>query len=97
MLVLLRLAIGSIRVRETIPTVLKILLATGVMVAVAWGVQVLLSHIALFSLTHLLGQFLTVVVAGSLAGLIYIAGVLLLKVEEVGLVKGAVLAKLGRK
>ena len=97
LLVLLRMAIGPIRIRETIPVLLKILAATAVMVVVAWGAQVLLAHITLFSLSHLLGQVLTVIVAGSLATIVYIGGVLLLKVEEVRLVKGAILAKLGRR
>jgi len=97
LLVLLRMAIGPIRIRETIPVLLKILAATTVMVVVAWGAQVLLAHIALFSLSHLLGQVLTVIVAGSLATIVYIGGVLLLRVEEVRLVKGAILAKLGRR
>src|SRR6266852_9109084 len=97
MLILLRLAIGSLHLRSTIPTVLKILLSTAVMLAVAWGLQVLLGHIPLFSLQHLLGQLLTVLVAGGLAGGIYLGLVLLLRVEDVGLVKTAILAKLGRK
>jgi len=97
LLVLLRMAIGPIRIRETIPVLLKILAATAVMVVVAWGAQVLLAHITLFSLSHLLGQVLTVIVAGSLATIVYIGGVLLLRVEEVRLVKGAILAKLGRR
>jgi len=97
LLVLLRMAIGPIRIRETIPVLLKILAATAVMVVVAWGAQVLLAHIALFSLSHLLGQVLTVIVAGGLATIVYIGGVLLLRVEEVSLVKGAILAKLGRR
>ncbi len=97
LLVLLRIVIGHIRIREMIPTVLKILVATAAMVAVAWGLQVLLGHIGLFSLDRLWGQLLTVAVAGGLAALVYLGGVLLLRVEEVRLVKGAVMAKLGRK
>jgi len=97
MLVLLRLAIGPMRVREVIPAALKILVATAAMVAVAWGLQLLLGHTALFSLNHLLGQFLTVVVVGCVAVGVYIGGVLVLKVEEIGLVKGVVLARLGRR
>jgi hypothetical protein len=80
-----------------IPSVLKILLATVAMVAVAWGLQVALGHVSMFSSTTLLGHLLTVVLVGGLATGVYIGGVLLLKVEEVGLVKGAVVAKLGRK
>jgi putative peptidoglycan lipid II flippase len=40
---------------------------------------------------------LTVLVAGGLAAIVYIGVVLVLRVEEVALVKGAVMAKLGRK
>ncbi len=97
LLVLLRMVIGHLRIREIIPTLLKILAATTVMVAVAWGTQVFLAHIGLFSLDRLLGQLLTVAVAGGLAVVVYLGGALLLRVEEVGLVKGAVMAKLGRK
>ncbi len=97
MLVLLRLAIGPMRVREVIPAVLKILVATAAMVAVAWGLQVLLGHTALFSLDRLLGQILTVVVVGAVAVGVYLSGVSLLRVEEIGLMKGIVLARLGRR
>src|SRR5258706_10486000 len=97
LLILLRIVMGSIRIREMIPAVLKILLAAAAMGAVAWVVQLLLGHLALFSLNSLSGSLLTVIVAGGLASLVYIGGVLLLKVEEVGLVAGAVMAKLGRK
>ncbi len=97
LLILLRFVIGSIRIRETVPTVLKILVVTAAMVAVAWVVQVLLSHIHLFSLDTLLGSLLTVIVAGGLAVVVFFGGVLLLKVEEIGMLKGAILAKLGRK
>jgi hypothetical protein len=40
---------------------------------------------------------LTVAIAGGLAVVVYLGAVLLLRIEEIGLVKGAVLAKLGRK
>jgi putative peptidoglycan lipid II flippase len=97
LLILLRLSIGSLHVRTMIPAVLKIVVAAAAMVAVAWGAQVLLGHFALFSLNHLLGQILTLVITGGLAVATYLGGVLLLKVEEVGMLKGAVMAKLGRK
>jgi putative peptidoglycan lipid II flippase len=97
LLIILRVVIGHIRIREMIPAVLKILVATAVMVAVAWGIQLLLGHIALFSLSRLSGRLLTVVIAGGLASLVYLGCVLALRVEEVGLVKEAVLAKLGRR
>ena len=97
LLVLLRMAIGHLRVREIIPTVLKILVATAAMVTIAWGAQIILGHFKVFSLDRLLGQFLTVAIAGGLAVVVYLGTVLLLRIEEVGLVKGAVMAKLGRK
>ena len=97
LLMLLRMAIGSMHVRKMIPAVLKILAATAAMVALAWGLQVVLGPVSLFSSNTLLGHLLTVVLVGSLASGVYVGGVLLLKVEEVGLLKGAVMAKLGRK
>ncbi|GAC1686353.1 MAG: hypothetical protein NVS9B9_08480 [Ktedonobacteraceae bacterium] len=51
----------------------------------------------MFSLDTLLGSLLTVIVAGGLAVVVFFGGVLLLKVEEIGMLKGAVLAKLGWK
>ena len=97
LLILLRMAIGHLRVREIIPTVLKILVATATMVTIAWGAQIILGHFKVFSLDRLLGQFLTVAIAGGLAVLVYLGVVLLLRIEEIGLVKDAVMAKLGRK
>ena len=67
LLVLLRKAIGPLRVREIVPAFLKISVATAAMVAVAWGLQLLLAHVGLFSLNHLSGQFLTVIVIGLIA------------------------------
>src|SRR6266699_3567695 len=97
LLVLLRMAIGHLRVREIIPTVLKILVATAAMVTIAWGAQIILGHFKVFSLDRLLGQFLTVAIAGGLAVLVYLGVAHLLRIEEIGLVKDAVMAKLGRK
>ena len=65
------------------------------MLVVAWGLQALLGHVALFSMNTILGQLLTIIVVGGIAGMIYIGGVLLLRVEEVALVRNAVMAKLG--
>ncbi len=95
--IVLRKAIGSIRVRETIPTILKIVLAAAMMFVVAWGLQLLLGNAGLFALNRLSGDVLTVIVAGGVASMVYVGGVLLLRVEEVGLVRDAVLAKLGRR
>ena len=97
LLVLLRMTIGPLRLREIISAFLKISVATIAMVAVAWGLQVLFGHIRLFSLNHLTGQFLTVLVSGLIAVGVYVSGVLLLRVEEVGMMKGIVMAKLGRR
>ena len=97
LLVLLRMTIGPLRLREIISAFLKISAATIAMVAVAWGLQVLFGHMRLFSLNHLTGQFLTVLVSGLVAVVVYVGGVLLLRVEEVGMMKGIVMAKLGRR
>ena len=97
LLLLLRKAIGNMHVRETIPTILKIVLAAAVMAVAAWALQLLLGHIGLFTLSHLSGDLLTVIVAGGIASLVYLGGVLLLRVEEVRLVKNAVMEKLGRR
>ena len=97
LLVLLRMTIGSINIRPMIPTVLKILVATAAMVAVAWGLQVAMGHVAIFSPDSFLGQILTLVIAGGLASAVYFGMTLFLKVEEVGLLKGVILTKLGRK
>ncbi len=48
-------------------------------------------------LQYLLGQILTVVVVGAVAVGVYLSGVSLLRVEEIGLMKGIVLARLGRR
>ena len=97
LLVLLRMTIGPLRLREIVSAFLKISAATIAMVAVAWGLQVLFGHIRLFSLNHLTGQFLTVLVSGLIAVGVYVSGVLLLRVEEVGMMKGIVMAKLGKR
>jgi putative peptidoglycan lipid II flippase len=97
LLILLRLIMGSLHIRKLLPTVLKILLAAAAMGAIAWAMQLLLGHIALFSLDRLSGSLLTVIIAGGLASLVYTGGVLLLRVEEVNLTVGALKAKLGRK
>lgn len=99
LLVLLRMSIGSMHVRSMIPAVLKIVVATAALIVVAWGVQFGLAatHLSFLSTSTLIGQFITVVLAGGLAVLAYLGLVLALKVEEIGLLKGAILAKLGKK
>lgn len=97
LLILLRRAMGSLHVRQAIPAILKICVAAAVMGGVAWITMDLLGHISFFSLDHLIGQILTVLIAGGLAAAVYVGGILLFKVEEINLVKGAVLAKLGKR
>jgi putative peptidoglycan lipid II flippase len=97
LLILLRMAIGPMHMREVMPATLKIIASTAAMVVVAIGLQALFGHVALFSLSNLLGRLLTVLVVGAIAGGIYIGGVVLLRVEEVALVKNVILARLGRR
>lgn len=97
LLILLRMAIGSLHLRRAVASVLKICVAAAIMAVVAWGAMTLLGHVGLFSLQHLPGQILTVIVAGGLASMVYFGALWLFKVEEIKLVKGTILAKLGKK
>lgn len=97
LLILLRQAMGALHIRTSLPTILKICVASAIMGLVIWGLLLLLGHVSLFSLQHLSGQFLTVVLVGSLATIVYASLVLTMKVEEIHLLKGAVMAKLGKK
>ncbi len=97
LLVLLRMAIGPLHLRKMLPALLKILLATAVMVALAWGLQQGLNQFSFFAHPTFLSRLITIILVGGLAATAYFAVVILLKVEEVALVKGAVLAKLGKK
>ena len=97
LLVILRMAVGSLNLTGILPALLKILLATAIMFAVAWGIQLGLANIGLFSLSTFSGSLLTVIVAGGIAAAVYFGLVVVLKVEEVTMLKGAVMAKLGKK
>lgn len=97
LLFLLRRVMGALHIRASLPTILKICVAAAVMGLATWGALVLLDHVSLFSLQHLRGQFLTVIVAGCVAIAVYIGAVLLLKVEEIRLLKSAIMAKLGKR
>lgn len=97
LLIILRIWIGPLHVRRTIPSVLKICISAVAMGFVAWLAMDLLSNVSIFSLSHTLGRFLTFIVAGGLASVIYFAAIWLFKVEEIGLIKGIVRTKLGRK
>jgi putative peptidoglycan lipid II flippase len=97
LLVWLRVVIGPLRLRQAVPAVLKVLLATAVMVGVAWGLQLVLGRLYIFSLSHFTGRLLTVVVVGICATATYFGLIMAFKVEEIALLKGTILAKLGRK
>jgi putative peptidoglycan lipid II flippase len=97
LLVIMRRVVGPMHLSRLVPTIGKLLLAAAIMVAVAWGLQVLLAPISLFSLTSFIGRLLTVLIVGVIAGFVYFAIVTLLKVEEVTMLKGVIMAKLGRR
>ncbi|MBO0793362.1 MAG: hypothetical protein J2P36_20755, partial [Ktedonobacteraceae bacterium] len=97
LLLILRKVMGPIHVRTMLPALGKILLATAVMVALAWGLQVVLPYVPLFSLDKVYGQLLTVIVVGGLSAGAYFGLIALFKVEEMDLLKGTILAKLGKK
>jgi len=97
LLIILRIWIGPLHLRKTIPSVLKICIAAVAMGFVAWLAMDLLGNISIFSLSHALGQFLTLIVAGGLATIVYFAAVWFFKVEEINLIKGIVRTKLGKK
>ncbi|QBD79399.1 hypothetical protein EPA93_26790 [Ktedonosporobacter rubrisoli] len=97
LLIVIRMVIGSIHFRKAIPTILKIILATLIMSGVAWGLQMLLGQVPLFSLNYLPGRLLTLLVAGGIGMGVYFGGALVLKVEEINMLKGTIMAKLGKK
>ncbi len=97
LLILLRMAIGPLNIRKTIPTILKIGFAALLMGVAAWFVQLGLAHVALFSLKSILGQFLTLIIAGGSAVVIYFGTILLFKVEEITMLRGIVRAKVLRR
>ena len=87
------MAIGPLNIRKTIPTILKIGFAALLMGVAAWFVQLGLAHVALFSLKSILGQFLTLIIAGGSAVVIYFGTILLFKVEEITMLRGIVTGK----
>jgi len=97
LLVVLRIAIGPLKLSQMIPAVLKIMLATAVMVAIAWGLQTGLGYIGFFAHGGFVSRVITVIGVGGLAAGAYFGLVMLLKVEEVTLLKGVMLAKLGKR
>lgn len=97
LLVLLRFAIGPMHLSKIALVLLKILLVTAAMVAAVLGLQFLLGQVPLFSLDTLIGKLLTVTIVGAAAVVVYLGGATLLKIEEIKLLKGVILAKFGRR
>src|SRR5262249_25113360 len=92
LLLIMSIIIGPMHLAKLIPTIAKLILAGAVMVAVAWGLQVLLAPIPLFSLTSFIGRLLTVIIVGVIAASVYFGAAILLRVEEITMLKGAFLA-----
>jgi|SRR5690349_15014777 len=88
---------GSLNLLKILPTLFKIILSAIMMALAIWGTLFLMSLSPMFSLVTFNGQFLTVLVAGIVATVTYFGSILLLRVEEIALLKQAILAKLGRK
>ncbi|GLV57446.1 putative lipid II flippase MurJ [Dictyobacter sp. S3.2.2.5] len=97
LLLILWKTIGSLHLRGILPALLKMLVATAVMVAVAWGLQLGLGYLHLFASSSFISSLVTVIIAGGIGAIVYFALVIVFKVEEVSMLKGAVLAKLGKK
>ncbi len=88
---------GSLGLRASLPGILKMVIAAGVMAIVVWSTQVLLSGHPLFSLRTLRGQILTIVITGIAAIAVYIGGISLLRVEESRLLKQTILARIAKR
>lgn len=99
LLLVLWRVIGSLHLRSMLPALLKIGISTCVLVGVAWGGQWLMaaSHLRIFALDRFIGRLVVVLAAGSLAAAAYFAVAILLKLEEVALLKGTIMAKFGRR
>jgi putative peptidoglycan lipid II flippase len=96
--VLLTLAIGSLELRALVGGVTRLGLAAAGMAALCWGLLALLPRVSpsLFSLHHLVGQLLTVLLVGSAGAGLYFALAGWLRVEEVHLLGAIVCRRLGR-
>jgi len=88
---------GALGLRASLPGILKMVIAAGVMAIVVWSIQVLMSGHPLFSLRMLRGQILTITITGSAAIAVYIGGVSLLRVEESCLLKQTILARIAKR
>ena len=95
LLVLLRRAIGPLAGEGLLAALGKIALASAIMGAVCWGVLQLVSGLALFSLNHLSGQLLTVLVTAGSGALVYFLLAHLLGLQEVRLLGSIVRRRFG--
>ncbi|GCE14276.1 murein biosynthesis integral membrane protein MurJ [Tengunoibacter tsumagoiensis] len=97
LLILLRFAIGPLHMRKTLPAIGKILVATALMVLVAGALLAGMKQIAFLTSDTVFVNLILVVVAGGLGAATYFGGTMFLKVEEIHLLKGAIMAKLGKR
>lgn len=97
--VLLSLAIGNLGAGELARGVGRIAVAAAGMAALCWGLLYVLPRVSpsLFSLDHLTGQLLTVVLVGGAGAVVYVALASWLGVGEVRLLGGILRSKLGRQ
>ncbi len=94
--VLLSLAIGSLGLRELANGAARICLAAAGMAAVCWGLLQVLPRLSpsLFSLDHLSGQLLTVLLVGGAGAVVYFTLARLVGVDEVSLLGGILRSRL---
>lgn len=88
---------GSLDLRGTLPTILKIGIATAAMVAVVWGLETVIVLHPLLSPHSFRGRVLTMLIASAAAVVVYFGAILLLKVEEMSLLKTSIQAKVGKR
>lgn len=95
--VVLSFSIGSLGLRDLGGGLARITLAALGMAAVCWGLLFALPRVggAVFGSHHLLGELLTVVIAGGLGLAAYFALAWLLRLDEVRLLGGILRARLG--
>jgi putative peptidoglycan lipid II flippase len=88
---------GALNLRGTVPVLFKILAATAAMVAAALILEHAMTAVPIFTLHTFRGQLLVTAVTGGAAAVVYFACLGALRVEELELLKRAMLAKLGRR
>ncbi len=95
LLFLLRRAIGPLAGEGLLLALGKICLASALMGVLCWALLHLVSPLSLFSLEHLPGQLLTVIVTGGAGTAAYFALIHLFGLEEVRLLRSLARRKLG--